>query len=194
MKKFLAKNLTRALGALALSICLLAVAHGEMLTNSLDETDDAAIMEFDYVTGGADFYINIVSPDLPIEPSDTITLRARSYDYIFNRYAYEQQSSYTVNGSNIVWDIYTHWLGGDGWDIMCWVEDSISLEPLPEGDYQVTVNWYHTGGNTIGGVTTGSGSTTFSVVPEPATLTMLLTATFMALCLGSTKTIRRIRK
>src|SRR5262245_41463631 len=119
--------------------------------------------------------LKVFSPSPPITDTDPIQLDATSTDLIFPDSGHDLFSTFTLNGFNIDWEITS----SDDHNqvavpIVLPLGTQLNLGPLAPGAYIVHANWENV--NAIlypGAPSSGSGITSFLVVPEPSAFTLL---------------------
>lgn len=113
--------------------------------------------------------VAILQPKPVITSADQVRFFASTSELVFSSTAFRITSSFSRNGSDILWDIRSEPTFDQGWaTIVLEMRHSDWLGTLPNGDYKLHVNWAHTGNGTIPGAPrSGQGELTFSVGAAP---------------------------
>lgn len=114
--------------------------------------------------------VSVLSPTPPILPSSTITLQALTSDNVFPDTGHQTTSDLSRNGFDISWDITSIGLGDIALQVLQPMSTTVDTGPLSPGTYHVTVNWTNQATSLSGAPTAGTGSLSFTVVPEPSTV------------------------
>jgi PEP-CTERM motif len=127
--------------------------------------------------------LDVFSPSPPITDTQPIHLRAATAELVFPDSGHDILSSFTINGFDINWEMSSY---DDHMQVVVPIvfhfNTELNLGTLAPGTYNVQANWENV--NAIlypGAPTSGVGSLSFTVVPEPSTLTLLGLGGFVAL-------------
>ena len=123
----------------------------------------------------------------PIRTSDPVRLYANTSDQVFVDGGQNVHSTFLVNGFDIEWNIFSESHDGPRFAAHARLFAQLDLDPLPVGTYQVNAAWTNLDRPEQGPRRIGAAS--FTVVPEPSTLTLALFG-----LLGSFGVIRWRRK
>ena len=138
-----------------------------------------AVFAFLFPTASAQaiglLHLDVASPSPPITDTEQIQLFASTILSIFPDTGHSVVSSYTITGFDIDWEISSYDdRSGEQAPVVLPLAATLNLDPLASGTYDVEANWQNYAIFVIPGKpTSGTGSLSFTVVPEPSTLTLL---------------------
>jgi len=136
--------------------------------------------------------IEVLKPTPPITTSDVVRLLAWTSEDVFPGFGFpDYSSSFVVDGFDISWTILSEGWGGVGTPLPKPMHHASELGPLPAGLYELTATWTYNGDHLlVGAPSSGAGTISFTVVPEPSVLVMLLGVVWLVICLARRRAFR----
>ena len=133
--------------------------------------------------------ITIFEPTPTITNSDVIWFRAQTLENIFPDPGQAYSSSFFVEGSDVQWNIFSEWTHSP-MPMAAPLSYEKNLEQLPAGTYQLTAMWTPIGNELPAWCpSSGVGTLSFTVVPEPSTTATLFAAAFVAIGWAGRRTL-----